>query len=546
MTLRPSVEVSHTTRRPIGWSRLTASGRLFDLLESAIEREVRKGHWREAAGLSAVATRFAARCHPGRFVSLPIERSLAAIGHHLTSAWTAGPKTAMAPEREGRGESPPAQRVLHVITRPEVPGGHTSWLKRWVLSDRARVHSLVVVDPAGSTVPPDLRDLIKQGGGELTELAGPAEDLIGRAEALRAVTCGFDVVVLASHPHDIVPTLALSGPSGRPPVITLNHSDHLFWVGAGISDVIAEFRGIGASWSRNHRGYPLQRQILVPLPVEQAMPTNRSLARRELGLEDDAFVVVSVGSPYKYKPIDGIGFLEMMSEGLHQIPSMLLLVVGPSDDGSWAAIRRSLNGRVRAVGRQLALAPYFAAADAYVNSYPVGSTLALLDAAAAGLPVVSISPKSTDRSLFADDPACPEGLLAVRGPAEMAKTLAQLADDPELRRGRGDTARAHIERVHAGEGWQRNVEAAYAAASAAGPMSPQQLGPSAGRGDVDDILSRLGSQTPVRTLLGCAVTDRAALGPAMRIPLAVAGQALRVRTRLRARGATLEVRGRPS
>jgi glycosyltransferase involved in cell wall biosynthesis len=546
VTLRPAAEVSHTTRRPIGWSTLTTSARLFDLLESAIEREVRNGHWREAAGLSAVATRFAARCHPGRFVSLPIERSLASIGHQLESANAAGSETATVPEPAGRGEGSPTERVLHVITRPEVPGGHTNWLKRWVVSDRSRVHSMVVVDPAGCTVPPDLRELFKQGGGDVIELAGPADDLIGRAGALRAVTWGYDFVVLASHPHDIVPTLALSGPIGRPPVLTLNHSDHLFWVGAGISDVLVEFRGIGASWSRNHRGYPLQRQIHVPLPVEQAVPMNRSQARRELGLEDDAFVVVSVGSPYKYEPIDGLGFLQVMSEGLHRIPSMLLLVVGPSDDGEWAATGRSLRGRVRAVGPQLALAPYFAAADAYVNSYPVGSTLALLDAAAAGLPVVSILPKASDRSLIGDDPACPEGLLAVGDSAELAKTLAELREDPELRQSRRDTAREHIERVHAGEGWRRNVEAAYAAAASAGPMSPQELGHSAGPSDVDDILSRLGSHTPCRTLLGCAVTDRAALAPALRFALAVPEQALRVRTTLRTQGARLGVRGRSS
>ena len=67
--------------------------------------------------------------------------------------------------------------------------------------------------------------------------------LLGWGRALQSVIDASDLVVLHVHNNDVVPFLALAGMGRRrPPVVFVDHADHLFWLGARFADLIVNTR----------------------------------------------------------------------------------------------------------------------------------------------------------------------------------------------------------------------------------------------------------------------------------------------------------------
>jgi hypothetical protein len=77
---------------------------------------------------------------------------------------------------------------------------------------------------------------------------------------------------------------------------------------------------------------------------------------------------------------------------LDACPEALYIVGGPQpDDPFWQQLITQSRGRVRVVGllSRNALRQWFAAADVYIDSVPLGGGMTCLDAAQSGLPVVT-------------------------------------------------------------------------------------------------------------------------------------------------------------
>src|SRR3974390_2794342 len=96
-----------------------------------------------AAAPAELAGRFASQRHPGRYVSLSLEGSLAAAGRSLpVGSGTSGAAGGVAADDK--------PSVLHVTTRNIELGGHTRWIQRAIEADAGRRHSLVVTAGGGA------------------------------------------------------------------------------------------------------------------------------------------------------------------------------------------------------------------------------------------------------------------------------------------------------------------------------------------------------------------------------------------------------------
>ena len=119
-------------------------------------------------------------------------------------------------------------------------------------------------------------------------------------------------------------------------------------------------------------------------------PEERRSARASLGLGDDERVVVFVGHEFDRKG------LPLLLQAMPHAPEALLLVVG-GDPRQIAAARRQAQAvgvleRVHFVGRQSDVVPFLHAADMFaLPSAYEANALALLEALAAGLPVIATS-----------------------------------------------------------------------------------------------------------------------------------------------------------
>lgn len=326
--------------------------------------------------------------HAGVFASPAIEGALARAAAHID-----------APVAEQPRETN-SRRVLHIASAVAFPeGGHGRLIDRWIRSDTSSVHSLAITKP-GHDAAPFLRDVVEESGGEV-RLAPGTSSFVERASDLRQFASQFDAVVLHAHPHDPIPILALAWP-GRPPTILCNHAPHVFWLGCSIADVVTYGREHSKTISVERRGIPPAACFDLPVPVDpprDITPETRDAIRAELGVAPSDLFLLTVASEYKFRNAGNHDLVETVVRALADRPNVVWRIVGCPPQGRWAEVAERTNGRVRAVGTRSDEGLY-QAADFFIDSYPFASRTAMLDAGAAGRPLLAPRWHSPDAAIL--------------------------------------------------------------------------------------------------------------------------------------------------
>lgn len=170
------------------------------------------------------------------------------------------------------------------------------------------------------------------------------------------------------------------------------------------------------------------------IPLERFRSGDRSRFRMHYQIEEDRFVALYVGRAAHEK---NIGFLiEAFKQALNNQPHMLLMIAG--EGPALAHLRNHvqaahLTDSVRFIGyldRDSELPDCYAAADAFVFASKTETQgLVLLEAMAAGLPVIALAEMGTRDILQARSGA----IAAEDNVEEFARALSRVAADAELR-----------------------------------------------------------------------------------------------------------------
>lgn len=284
--------------------------------------------------------------------------------------------------------------VLHVMSRAYASGGHTRVVERWLnAAPTDEKHDVVLLSQGNRPLPTSLHKAIR------LDTDFPLE----KALNLRVLASGYQYIVLHTHMHDPVPTLAFGTTDFKRPVVFYNHADHLPWFGCAITDLAVNLRSHTVEINRDFRG--ITDTLVLPLPVDQPPATlpNKAKAKAALGLSPQSKVIISLASAYKYKAMEGIDFIDTLEKILHASPNAVALIIGPSPtEPEWnAAIQRSGN-RIRVLGiiPYSQLGTYLSAADLALESFPLGSTTGLLDIARYNIPCLSLETPTNGYDAF--------------------------------------------------------------------------------------------------------------------------------------------------
>lgn len=396
------------------------------------------------------AAAYAATWHTGRFSDGAIENVVMKVGTELV------PGAAPSQETVGKGTGP-GRRVLHLATAVGDVGGHTRTILNWIRADSSSRHSLLVTRQTAAAVPRWLVAAVLTSGGAVHSLAGRAS--LAAARELRALARSVaDAVVLHHSCYDVIPVAAFAQPGG-PPVAVLNHADHVFWLGCGIADLVINQREAGRQLGEERR--LAQRHTVLPIPLgPPAPPVPGGAARRELGIPDDALVLLSVGRGEKYRPAGPHDFFRTAGTILAALPRAHLFIVGLTE-GDYARICGGpRNPRIHCVGALSDPSRYRAAADLYLEGFPFGSPTALLEAAVTGLPPV-LPYQPLDDILTTN-----HGLeLLITRPADEDEYVAAVVEAAGDRCGRlalGRRLQEHVRMCHTGDGWLALLARVYA------------------------------------------------------------------------------------
>lgn len=448
----------------------------FQMLVQTARRHLDHDRPEAAAVYAQIAGQFAWMNHAGRFASPDVEDLLARLGERC--AGTSRPVARTARPR----------KILHVLTQAYQTGGSTREVACWVEQDEDRHHRVCVTRQGASTLPAFLRSTL-ESPLDLIRLDAGRGGLMQRAGVLRTLSADADVVVLHTHPYDVVPLIALAHDHGPPPVVFINHADHVFWLGVGISDVLLNMRESGRALATWRRGVEPWRSTVTARPL---MPGDRTLSRddakRRLGVQPDQVLLATAADASKYRPVGPDSFLDLIVPVLERHPHAVLLAAGPSsEDDAWAAAAARTGGRVRALGRLPDVTVLHEAADVYLDSFPFSSLTSLLEAGSREVAVMTYRghPESC-AVLGADTPGVDEHMLSAPTPQAFAVELSRLIDDDVLRRDLGRSTRAAISQTHTGEGWRASIDEVYAlAARSKERPAPDRVDRSA---DVLDVL----------------------------------------------------------
>jgi glycosyltransferase involved in cell wall biosynthesis len=437
--------------------------RHFEVFRRLVDRAqdlVRREKFDAAAVYAEMAAFYATGKHCGLFFSPELESILLTIGEKSVPA-------SLAPAKNHSDK--PSKHVLHVATSVKGIGGLTKMMWRWMQQDKDRCHSLAITQQDWAEVPQILRDTIAERHGQIYILNDSIGefDSIAKAKRLREIAAAADWVVLHTYNYDVVPLIAFANKEQSPPVLLLDHADHLFWLGTSISDAVIALRESGKRLALERRDINSERSVLLPIILElSSRKLTRAEAKRQIGIPENSVLLLSIARSLKYKTIDGISFADAHVPLLQQHDNAYLVVVGSGDREDWQAAIEQTNGRIISYPEREDTALFYQAADIYLDSFPFISTTSLLEAGSYELPLVTRFPYSEDSIILgADMPGLSGNLIRTQDLEAYTTVLSRLVEDEEFRRSLGEATRQKIAETHTGSYWQNCLEQIYACAT---------------------------------------------------------------------------------
>ncbi|KYC37749.1 glycosyl transferase family 1 [Scytonema hofmannii PCC 7110] len=442
----------------------------FQVFRSLLEQArdfVRCGNYDAAAVYAKMAAVCANFNHCGLFASPELEQVLIEIGRKAL------PKDCYS--NKGKATPPTPKNVLHIATSVVGFGGHGRMLRRWIQQDTERYHSLVITEEPRAVIPKLLSEAVTKSGGKIYVLNETIGSLISWAKQLREIAAAADTIVLHIYNYDVIPIIAFADRENLPTIIFLNHTDHNFWLGGSICDVLANLRESGMRLSQKRRGIEPERNALLPTLVE---PIQRVLSRQEakqqLGLSENGVLLLSIARATKYQTIDGISYADAHVPLLQKYQQAVLIVIGSGERDDWLDAIERTQGRIISLPERLDTAVFYQAADIYVDSYPFISNTSLLEAGSYGVPLVTRYPYSSDicEILGADMPGLTGNLIRVRDLKEYTVVLSRLVEDEDLRLNLGEATKNKILQTHVGEYWLSSLDKIYHLAATVSRHTP--------------------------------------------------------------------------
>jgi Glycosyl transferases group 1 len=427
----------------------------FRRLIAEAKRYMHTYNYETAAAYSEMAAIHATHKHCGLFVSSELEEILCNIGKEVL------PDSYSSATNEKTHKIP--KNILHVSTTVMSIGGHSRMIWRWIIQDKERAHSLVLTKQANYEVPKALIDAVSNSHGKIDILDKESNSFILRSKRLREIVAAADLVVLHIFNNDVIPIIALANYEQSPPIVFLNHSDHMFWLGANISDVIVNLRESGQILSKERRVTEAKRNVLLPIILN---PTHRSLlrseAKKKLELPESSIVLLSIAREHKYKAREDINFINIYLPLLEKYKQAVLVVVGSGYREEWSDATQQIDGRIIVHAEREDTALFYQAADIYIDSFPICSTTSLIEAGSYGVPLVTYFPFSDASAICGSDmPGLTGNLIRARNPEECMKVLSHLIEDKVYRESVGEVTRKKIAETHWGDNWQRALEEVY-------------------------------------------------------------------------------------
>ncbi|WP_412971998.1 hypothetical protein [Glaciecola sp. MF2-115] len=286
-------------------------------------------------------------------------------------------------------------RILHVLTRSYLKGGHTRFVERWMeTATPDEVHSVYITDQHHEhEVTPTIHKQTKRLSGKLI-LAESGLPLLKNAKNLRVEASNYDFIILHHHMHDAVPIVAFGNKNFKQKVIVFNHAGHLFWLGALITDFVIDIERGQNQISKVKRGIEFSKVINLIAPEVPEIKHDAAKVRKKFKIPSKGFVICAMASDAKFTPIEKYNFPSTIAKILEKTENTYFLGIGPHKRNPiWKDLLKQYPHRVILLGSRpfSEVQSLLKSSDLFLDSFPFNSWTSMIDAISlAHLPVLSL------------------------------------------------------------------------------------------------------------------------------------------------------------
>jgi hypothetical protein len=423
--------------------------KFYNLLLEKTTQTFNSGNYEKTLEMVSTTAHFAWYYHTGVFSESKLDDIILKIGSQLESLTSSDVQPVLfSDDKTGL-----KKRILHVASELHDVGGHSRLIKSWIENDSANHHSLIITNQEDNKFPVEFAKSMNVSGGQVIMLP-KSESLLNRAGILRKASQQFDFVILHIHPNDIIPLLALAT-ENVPPVGLMNHADHAFWLGVSIVDLVIDLRSFGTNLTMNRRKG--KKSLILPIPLLKASEEiTREEARRQLSIQDDQVLIVSMGAEYKYFKNKSVDFSQTAAKLLDKNLQTQLYLIGPKFDKE----KFRNHERMKFLGVVQNPIVYQKAADIYLEGFPFSSFTALLETVLLEVcPVLMYAPRRIGS--FDVEMSLSKCEKNAATEDEYIAQVTKLINQPTLRRNISKDVKKDIADYHYGEAWQRYLGVIY-------------------------------------------------------------------------------------
>ena len=348
-------------------------------------------------------------------------------------------------------------KILHVVTQTYSVGGHTRLLWNIIRNDTESLHNVVLLNRKVKDAPEWLHSAVLASGGIIISLC--QQSSVEQVATLQQLlTKQADRIFYHIHPDDSVSVAALAA-TPRPQVLTINHSDHTFWLGSILSDIVVCYRKWSLQFSLDARAAQKVELLPTPLNFKPRTASDKCDARKLLKIRDGQIILLTVASAYKFSPSDEHNYYRLIKQVLDNNPQVVVKVVGvQASEGKSLGFK--VHERIELLGSIEDPRTYYKAADIYVDSMPFSSFTSLFESMYFGcFPVLQFNP--TDTLNIEQEPALAGLVSHSRDENEAIQTIQLAIDDVEYRHYTAKKGSELIQQHYMSKGWRKYLSALY-------------------------------------------------------------------------------------
>ncbi|MEY4703124.1 MAG: hypothetical protein RIR96_1021 [Bacteroidota bacterium] len=268
------------------------------------------------------------------------------------------------------------RRFVYLASTLFEVGGHTRCLMNTISHLPEQEHT-VILTRQYKNIPPAVSDFFTTHNVKVICL-DKLDGLMKKVETIRKHILEIKPAKVFSfhHPDDLIPVLSITGSRSFQSVL-YNHADHVYSLGAHLFDKHIDFRKTGARISS--LGKNVKAVNVVPLPLlKKETIMNASISEK---WEQYDYVVGTLTNISKVKPYQNTEtILEVMMNLAHQYKNLLFLIIGIDTDTTEKSVGKKVPCNLKCLGVVPNPDAYYQKLDFFLEPFPVGSGLGILEA----------------------------------------------------------------------------------------------------------------------------------------------------------------------